>query len=117
MEVWKQCRELRIGFETLVKTFPSEEKFRLSDQIIRAARSVTNNIAEEYGRFHYQDSIKFYLHSRGSLYELIDHLAIAKDNGFIEQNLFIELRTRCINLTKLLNGFIRYVKAQKQSTK
>lgn len=53
LDVWKFCRELRNKLVKLARRLPAEEKFRLADQIIRAARSVTNNLAEGYGRFHY----------------------------------------------------------------
>ena len=51
LEVWKECRMLRKDVSLLVKGFPIEEKFRLNDQLIRASRSVTANIAEGHGRF------------------------------------------------------------------
>ncbi|NVM26983.1 MAG: four helix bundle protein [Desulfobacterales bacterium] len=43
LEVWQFCQELRKRLTKLAKNLPGEEKFRLADQIIRAARSVTNN--------------------------------------------------------------------------
>ena len=59
LDIWKFCRQLRKELEELVKTFPQEEKYRLSDQIIRAARRVTACIAEGYGRYHFQENIQF----------------------------------------------------------
>ncbi|NBS53827.1 MAG: four helix bundle protein, partial [Spartobacteria bacterium] len=53
---------------------PKEEKYRLGDQLTRASRSITANIAEGYGRFHYLDSSKFFSNARGSTYEVLDHL-------------------------------------------
>ena len=53
LEVWKKSRLLRNVITDLVKTFPAEEKYRLTDQIIRSSRSIGNNIAEGHGRFHY----------------------------------------------------------------
>jgi len=85
LEVWKEGRELRKEISTLVKSFPPEEKYKLVDQMIRASRSVTNNISEGYGRFHYQENIQFCRESRGSLYELIDHFTIASDEGYITE--------------------------------
>jgi len=41
LEIWKEGRKLRKELLELVKTFPEYEKYRLSDQIIRASRSVT----------------------------------------------------------------------------
>jgi len=54
LEVWKECRNLRKQVSIVVKTFPVEEKYRITDQLIRASRSITANIAEGHGRFHYQ---------------------------------------------------------------
>ncbi len=56
LDVWKRCRELKNIFIKLAKSFPKDERFRLTDQLVRAARSVTNNIAEGYGRFHYKEN-------------------------------------------------------------
>jgi four helix bundle protein len=79
LEVWKQSRKIRNWVRVIVKTFPKEETYRLTDQLIRAARSIGNNIAEGHGRFHYQDNIRFCIMARGSLSETLDHLIIAHD--------------------------------------
>ena len=57
LAVWQQCRELRKEVSNLVKGFPKNEQFRLVDQMIRAVRSTTANIAEGYGRYHYQENV------------------------------------------------------------
>lgn len=46
LEVWKQCRLFRNEISLLSKKFPKEEKYCLTDQIVRSSRSVTANIAE-----------------------------------------------------------------------
>ena len=92
LEVWKKGRELRNKFSKLTKGFPPEEKYRLTDQIIRASRSVTANIAEGYGRFHYQENIRFCRISRGSLFELIEHLFVALDEEYIDKTTFDNLK-------------------------
>lgn len=57
LQCWKACRELRLFIKREVIPFlPKEEIFRIDDQLIRAARSTTANIAEGYGRFHYTDN-------------------------------------------------------------
>src|SRR5574341_1409926 len=109
LDVWKICKNLRIKISSIVKVFPAAERFRLGDQIIRAARSVTANIAEGYGRFYYQENIQFCRQARGSLYELLDHLTAALDEEYIEQKTFDDLRTDVLRAVSILDGYIRYL--------
>jgi four helix bundle protein len=74
LETWKKCRQFRNEISLLIKQFPAEEKYRLVDQLHRSSRSVTANIAEGHGRFHYQDNLKFCRNARGSLNEVLDHI-------------------------------------------
>lgn len=113
LDCWKKANALRVNLSVLVKSFPSEEKYRLTDQILRASRSVTANIAEGYGRFHYQEYIQFCRQSRGSLYELIDHLLVASDEGYITIEQLSENRMQVSDCLAVLNGFINYLKKAK----
>jgi len=115
LEVWQKCKELRQKTWELCKEFPKEEKFRLSDQMIRASRSATACIAEGYGRFHYQENIQFCRQARGSLYEQIDHLDVALDCSYINSD-FAENLIRQIKTTiRILNGYIKYLKQRKEA--
>ncbi|MCD4679176.1 MAG: four helix bundle protein [Bacteroidales bacterium] len=116
LEVWIKTREIRNRISKLEKTFPSEEKYRLTDQMIRASRSVTANIAEGYGRYHYQENIQFCRQARGSLYELIDHLYVALDESYIDNNLFTEILFDINEAVRLLNGYIKYLRNRKKTT-
>lgn len=116
LECWKAGVELRKEISNLVKTFPSDEKYRLVDQMIRCSRSVTNNIAEGYGRFHYLDNAKFCRNSRGSLMELLDHLLIAQESEYITIEQLEEYRLKINKNNALINGYIRYLlKAKSES--
>ncbi|MFD0750733.1 four helix bundle protein [Mucilaginibacter calamicampi] len=112
LEVWKKSRILRNAIFELTKSFPGEEKYRLSDQIIRSSRSIGNNIAEGYGRFHFADEVKFLLNARGSATETIDHLIIALDNKYISEDTFEKFKTDCDECAKLINGYINYLRSQ-----
>ncbi|MBW2003611.1 MAG: four helix bundle protein [Deltaproteobacteria bacterium] len=115
LEVWKRCRDIRKQIWALLRDFPEEEKYRLSDQMIRASRSSTACIAEGYGRYHYQENIQFCRQSRGSLYELIDHILVAEECEYIDhgvsQTRIDEIKTSIV----VLNGYIRYLKKRKES--
>lgn len=78
LEVYKKCRELRIEVSNVVNQhFPEHEKYSLKSQIIKSSRSITANIAEGAGRYHFQENIQFCRISRGSLTETLDHLIVA----------------------------------------
>ena len=113
LEVWKEGRELKIAISALVKGFPPIEKYRLSDQMIRASRSVTANIAEGYGRYHYQENIQFGRTSRGSLFELIDHFITAYDENYISEESCNMFKDKIDILIAKMNGYIAYLKKRK----
>jgi len=112
LDAWKKSRQLRNDISALVKKFPKEETFRLTDQLIRCSRSVGNNIAEGHGRYHFIDSRKFFINARGSASETIDHLIVALDEGYIDKSTFEKLESDCEVCMKLINGYINYLKDQ-----
>ncbi len=57
LETWQEARLFRQTIRELVRKFPPDEKYRLVDQLIRASRSTTANIAEGYGRYHFQENM------------------------------------------------------------
>ena len=115
LEVYKECRILRKNISSLVKThFPPEEKYRLSDQILRCSRRITACIAEGYGRFHFQENIQYCRMARSSLMETLEHLITAYDEKYIQQEELISYKTHIDTCGKLLNGYINYLKKTKQ---
>ncbi|MFA5045213.1 MAG: four helix bundle protein [Paludibacter sp.] len=117
LEVWKTCREYRKQISKTVRLFPIEEKYRLTDQLIRASRSITANIAEGHGRYHFQENIQFCRQSRGSLSETLDHLICALDENYITEQQLNLLRIQYENCIKLLNGYIGFLQKQKELQK
>ena len=113
--VYQKARALRRELYLLVRTFPPHEKFNLSPQIRRAATSVTNNIAEGHGRYHFQESIQFFRHARGSLEELIDDLNICLDENYAPETKIKELRERAEEVERLINGYIRFLQRSKEA--
>lgn len=73
------------------KGFPTEERFRLTDQLCRSASSVPANIAEGNSRKSKKEFIQFLYQAKGSLSETQYHLLLAKDLKLIDQDLFNEL--------------------------
>ncbi len=115
LEAWQKARDVKLFFyKKILPKLPKEEKFNLDNQIRKAAVSVTANISEGYGRFHYQEGIQFYRMARGSLYELKDHLISCHDFGCVPKELFEEGIDLIESAKRTLNGYINFVKKQAQ---
>jgi S23 ribosomal protein. len=112
LEYCKWCRALRrFIIEKIIPILPKEERYPLGDQLLRAARSATANIAEGYGRFHYLDNAKFCSNSRGSCWEILDHLIAGRDEGFISTELLERGRDLVAQAIEVLNGYMKYLKS------
>ncbi len=109
LECWKACTEVRREISKLLKKYPSEEKYSLIQDMRRASRSVTHNIAEGYGRFHFKENRQFCRQSRGSLYELLDQIITSKDDLIITEKEYIEQKRIIEKAIVILNGYIRYL--------
>ncbi len=107
LEVWKRCRDIRKKVWDLCKGFPSEEKYRLSDQMIRASRSSTACIAEGYGRNSTNDYIHFLRIASGSLYELQTQMEISLNLQYIDRREFENLYELSREIERMLSSLIR----------
>ena len=113
LEVYKAAREYRKKIYQLIKELPAEEKYNLAGQMRRAALSLTNNIAEGHGRYHFQENIQFCRISRGSLMELIDDLNVCIDEKYFSIDSLEELKKEGYKINKMLNGYIAYLKKRR----
>jgi four helix bundle protein len=95
------------------RKLPDFEKYELGRQIRRAAVSLTNNIAEGHGRYHYLDEIKFQVQSRGSLAELLDDLNVCQDEDYLSVAEIVELKKHAKEVQCLINGYIRFLRSRK----
>lgn len=117
LNCWKACRDVRKYVMELIKKFPSDEKYALVDGMRRASRSTTENIAEGFGRYHFQENIQFCRQSRGSLHELIDQLITALDEEYITKHEYTEGKVLINKALGLLNGYINYLRRVKSNSK
>src|SRR5664279_2845086 len=113
LEVYKAGRGFRNAMYEVSRRLPAFERFELASQVRRAAVSLTNNIAEGHGRFHYLDQIKFMLQARGSLQELIDDLNVCEDEKYLSSSEVAQLKQPGWHVLKLLNGYLRWLRDRK----
>ena len=113
LDVYKKAREFRKRTYAAARKLLDFEKYELGRQIRRAAVSLTNNIAEGHGRYHYLEEIKFQLQSRGSLAELLDDLNVCQDEDYLPIAEIVELKERAKEVQRLINGYIRFLRERK----
>ena len=117
LKCWKALREVRNYTSGIIKKLPYEENKALKDQMRRSSRSITENVAEGYGRFHYGENIQFCRISRGSLYELTDQYITSLDEQFISDKDYKHGRELINKAMGLLNGYINYLQRAKSQSK
>ena len=118
LPVCKVCRAFRRKISLIVKkSFPKSEEYHLKAQVSDSSRSITANIAEGFGRFHYQENIQFCRQARGSLDETLDHMITAYDDIYISKEVLAEVNKDYKECLHQLNGYIKYLKTAKAGTK
>ena len=81
--VWQKAMTLVDWVYEAMRAFPKDERFRLCDQLARAVVSIPSNIAEGCGRGSRQDYAHFLTIARGSLFETMTQLEIARRQGYL----------------------------------
>lgn len=106
LKVWKKSHQLTLQVYKATEAFPKEEKYRLVDQLCRAASSVPANIAEGTGRKTLKEYVQFVCNARGSVEEMKYHLILAKDLGYLSAEVFDKLQEGYNEVGRMLNGLI-----------
>ncbi len=108
---WEKAMRLAARiYREVVPSLPKEERWAMASQLRRAATSVPANIAEGYGRFYYQEGVRFCYIARGSLEEVWTFLALAKELQYLDLELFASLSQDIQELRKIIGGYIAYLK-------
>lgn len=115
IEAWQKARELSKAVYTVTGDGAFARDFGLRDQIRRAAVSVMSNIAEGFDRGSNRELIQFLYIAKGSAAEVQAQLYVALDAGYLKQDQFQQLYHLTGNTSRLLGGFIRYLKSLKST--
>jgi len=110
LKVWKDSRLIVKEVYDIIHYFPKRENYGLISQITRASVSIMSNIAEGFARDTNKEFIRFLIMSRGSVAEVQSDLFVALDLEFINQERFEDLYTQLENLSKQINGLIKYLR-------
>ncbi|MEK7654470.1 MAG: four helix bundle protein [Patescibacteria group bacterium] len=107
---WKEGHKLVLAIYKATGAFPREETFALTDQIRRAATSITSNIAEGFSKKTAKEKTQFYHTALGSLNELQSQLITAKDLGYTNPASFKIADELSVGVSKLINGLMKTAK-------
>lgn len=112
LKVWQIAHQLVIKIYKVTNTFPSTEKFRLSDQLCRSSASVAANIVEGNSRTSKKEFLQFINNAFGSLEETKYHLLLAQDLGYISEDKYTDLIEIAESIGKMLSSMRKYLKSK-----
>jgi four helix bundle protein len=107
LTVWQKSMLLVEEVYRLLRKFPEQEQYALTDQLRRSVVSIPSNIAEGYGRNAKNDFIRFLNIARGSKYEVETQLLIAKRLGYVTESDLTNALKLCDETGKMLNALIK----------
>ena len=114
--VWQRAMDMVEDIYNLTRYFPKEELYSLTDQMRRAAVSITSNVAEGMGRFSLKEQVHFIEISFGSLMEVYSQLLIAMDRHYMSQSDLDNVSPEILEVSKLLSGLrLSLIKKQQQT--
>ncbi len=111
LEVWQLAKNLAVKIYKTTNSFPAGERYGIISQINRAVMSVIANIAEGSSRMGSKDKSRFYSIAYSSLMELVSHLIIAKELGFLSEGGYHELKGQIYKISNKLNALYKSEKS------
>ena len=110
LKVWQKANAFEQEIGILAKGFPAYEQYRLTDQLVRASRSVGANIAEGNTQLFIKRELFHANAALGSAGEVRNHLLTAYQNGYINREQYDALDKKLIEIIKMLFGYIKRLK-------
>ncbi len=110
LKVWQKANILEQEIGKLVKEFPNYEQYRLTDQLVRAIRSISANIAEGNTQLFIKRELFHANTALGSAGEVRNHLLTAFQNNYISKEQYEILDTKTVEIIKMLYGYIKRLK-------
>jgi four helix bundle protein len=105
LKIWQDGIEIVVETYKIVKQFPDFEKYILASQLLRCAISIPSNIAEGTSKESGKHFKKYLDDSLGSAFEWETQLIVAKNEGYITNELFMELIEKIQSLQKMISKF------------
>lgn len=106
---WQESQKLAVLVYQETKSFPKEETFGITNQIRRAAASISANISEGFGRKTKNDKVHFLVMAYGSLLETKNFVYLSQKLGYISEETCNNILRQCVSCQKLINAYKRSI--------
>ena len=113
LDVWNLSVDLAEYVLNLLEKLPSNKHLRLISQMEAAVTSASQNIAEGKGRQHKKEFVQFLHIAQGSVYEVVTLNEVFRRNGLFSSEQSDEVRNRCEQIDRKLNGLINSLHGMK----
>jgi four helix bundle protein len=107
LRVWQEAKSLAVAIYKTTSDGKLSKDYGLRDQLQRSSISIASNIAEGYERNSDAEFMRFLFIAKGSLAELRTQIDIAKEIGYINQEIFGALESDCNKIGAMLTKLIR----------
>ena len=107
LDVWQKAIDFADLVYSKTKSFLSDERFGLTNQMRRAAVSVSSNIAEGSARISDADFARFVEIVTGSLFEVVSESTVAKRQGYLSEQSFVAIYKTAEEQGRMLSGLRR----------
>jgi four helix bundle protein len=104
LDVWQKAIDFADLIYNKTRAFPPDERFGLTNQLRRAAVSISSNIAEGSSRSSKGDFARFVEIAAGSVFEEVSQAFIAQRQSLLNENEFRQIYTDAEELSRMLSG-------------
>ena len=104
LDVWQKAIDFADLIYNETRAFPREERFGLTNQLRRAAVSISSNIAEGSSRSSKNDFARFTEIAAGSVFEAVSQAFIARRQDFLSEDQFRKIYADAEELSRMLSG-------------
>ena len=104
LDVWHKAIDFADAVYSVTRTYPGDERFGLTNQMRRAAVSISSNIAEGTSRASKNDFARFLEIATGSVFEIVSQSVISKNQGFLSEENYHRIYTAAEEQSRMLSG-------------
>ena len=109
LEVWQKAIDFADAVYRITRSYPSDERFGLTNQMRRAAVSISSNLAEGSSRSSNADYARFVEIATGSVFEVVSQCFISKRQSLITDADFSLLYEQAEIISRMSSGLRAYL--------